>query len=91
MIKAVQRLWLVIHWVIFLVTGWVWVASIYRLATDETVTIINFIADAFLFDHGVLPPLLLWGGLVGFLFIEWVITRKITLLPWERLLTSEAK
>ena len=81
---AVQRLWLMIHWVVFLITGWFWVASLYRLATVETVTVDKFIADAFFFYHGWLPPLLLWGGLVGFLFIEWVATRKFTLFPWER-------
>ena len=68
----------------FLGTSWVWVASLYRLATFETVTVDKFIADAFFFYHGWLPPLLLWGGLVGFLFIEWVATRKFTLFPWER-------
>ena len=81
---AVQRLWQRIHWVVFLGTSWVWVASLYRLATVETVTVDKFIADAFFFDHGPLPPLLLWGGLAGFLFIEWVATRKFTLFPWER-------
>ena len=79
-----QRVWLAIHWVVFLVTGWIWVASLYRLATDKTVTIGEFIADVFLFVHGPLPPLLMWGGLVGFLFIEWVATRKFTLFPWGR-------
>ena len=70
MLIAVQKLWLTIHWVVFLVTGWVWVASLYRLATDETVTTVKFIADAFLFDHGPLPPFLLWAGLFGFLLIQ---------------------
>ena len=68
----------------FLVTAWIWVASLYRLATVETVTVDKFIADAFFFDHGPLPPLLLWGGLVGFHFIEWGATRNFTLFPWER-------
>ena len=86
---AVQRLWLMIHWVVFLVTAWIWVASLYRLATVETVTVVKFIDDAFFFDHGPLPPLLLWGGLVGFLFIEWVATRKFTLFPWERSLSNQ--
>ena len=88
---AVQRLWITIHWVVFLVTSWVWMASLYRLATDEAVTVDKFIADAFLFDHGLLPPLLLWGGLVGFLFIEWLATRKFILFPWERSLSSQAE
>ncbi len=88
---AIQRLWLTIHWVVFLVTGWVWVASLYRVATDETITVVKFIADAFFFDHGLLPPLLLWGGLVGFLFIEWLATKKFTLFPWERSLSNPPK
>ena len=81
---AKQRVWQRIHWVIFLGTSWVWVASLYRLATVETVTVDKFIADAFFFDHGALPPFLLWGGLVGFHFVEWVATRKFSLFPWER-------
>ena len=81
---AIQKIWLTIHWVLFLVTGWVWVASIYRLATDDTVTIFKFISDVFFFDHGLLPPLLMWGALVGFLFIDWMTTKKLTLFPWER-------
>ena len=88
---ALQRVWLTIHWCVFLITGWVWVASLYRLATDETVTIFGFLADAFFFDHGPLPPLLLWGGLVGFLLIEWIATRKFTLFPWERSLSNQAE
>ena len=86
---AVERLRLTIHWVVFLITGWFWVASLYRLATVETVTVEKFIADAFFFYHGWLPPLLLWGGLVGFHFIEWVVTRKFTLFPWERSLSNQ--
>ena len=81
---VVQRVWQRIHWVVFLGSSWVWVASLYRLATVEAVTVDKFIADAFFFDHGPLPPFLLWGGLVSFHFIEWVATRKFTLLPWER-------
>ena len=88
---ALQRVWLTIHWCVFLITGWVWVASLYRLATDETVTIFGFLADAFFFDPGPLPPLLLWGGLVGFLLIEWIATRKFTLFPWERSLSNQAE
>ena len=87
---AVKRLWITIHWVVFLVTGWVWLASLYRLATSEAVTVDQFIADAFLFDHGLLPPLLLWGGFVSFLFIEWLASRKVTLFPWERSSSSHA-
>ncbi|MBM08095.1 MAG: hypothetical protein CMF69_00725 [Magnetovibrio sp.] len=83
-VTAIQRLWQRIHWVIFLGTSWVWVASLYRLVTVETVTIDQFFFDAFFFSHGALPPLLLWGGLVGFHFIEWVTTRNFTLFPWER-------
>ena len=88
---AIQSLWLTIHWVVFLVTSWVWVASLYRLAMDKTVTVAKFIAEAFLFDHGPLPPLLLWGGLLSFLLVEWVVTRKFTLFPWERSLPSQAE
>ena len=88
---ALQRVWLTIHWCVFLITGWVWVASLYRLATDETVTIFGFLADAFFFDHGPLPPLLLWGGLFGFLLIEWIATRTFTLFPWERSLSNQAE
>ena len=85
---VVKRLWLTSHWVVFVVTGWVWVASLYRLATDETVTIVKFIADAFLFNHGALPPFLLWGGLVSFLSIDWFATRTFTLFPWKRSLSE---
>ena len=43
---ALQRVWLTIHWCFF--DHWLgWVASLYRLATDETVTIFGFLADAF--------------------------------------------
>ena len=83
-IMAIKWMWLTIHWIIFLVTGGVWIASLYRLATIEAFTVEKLIAETFFFDHGPLPPLLLWGGLVGFHFIEWVATRKFTLFPWER-------
>ena len=86
---VVQRVWQRIHWVVFLGSSWVWVASLYRLATVEAITVDKFIADAFFFDHGPLPPLLLWGGLVSFLFIEWLDTGKFTLFPWERSLSKQ--
>ncbi len=81
---AVPRLWQRIHWVVFLGTCWVWVASLYRVATVEAVTVDQFIFDAFFFNHGPLPPLLLWGGLVGFHFIEWVAKKNFSPFPWGR-------
>ena len=85
--KALQRLVITGHWVVFLYTAVCWGSMFYRLATDESFTLDSFI-DGLFFDEALLH-LFLWGGLVGFASVLWVFTGKFILWPWNRSLPKE--
>ena len=87
--KALKRLLLASHWVVFVGTVVIWLMLLFDLATNITYTF-GHLFDELFFDNPLLH-LFLWGALAIFWFIDWVVTGKITLFPWLRSLPKSVK
>ena len=85
--KALQPLWAATHWFIFLNTVFSWVSTLYRVATEDHLTIDSLVDD--LFFEEPTSHLLLWGGLAIFCVIDRIMTGKFTILPWNRSLIKQ--
>ena len=76
-----------LHWIIFLATVGIWIMSLNEIVTKDYASLSDLAELMFLsFDEmaGWITALLMYLGLIIFVFIDRILTGKWRVIPWRR-------